>query len=191
MTRPLVKGETPAWKRLISPVKYLAIKHELKDRFDWWWPGVLTVATMALLWALPVRATVLGEAGLLDSIRDLIALLAAFYVVALAAVATFQQETLDKSMEGTTPKLYGKDLTRRQFVCYLFGYLAFLAFSLFLVIIVAQAVVPSANVLLDPDPLWWVTGVLGAVFAFFFWNMIVTTLLGIYFLVERVHLPSS
>jgi hypothetical protein len=42
---------------------------------------------------------------------------------------TFENKTLDHEMQGTTPTLYGRNLTRRQFVCYLFGYLAALSFE--------------------------------------------------------------
>src|SRR5437660_212449 len=124
MTRALAGGETAAWKRLIAPVRYLAIRHEIKPRFDWGWPLFLTALTMALFWFLPVKPEVLGDEGFLKGVRELIALFAAFFVVALAAVATFSRESLDLPMEGTTPTLDGRDLNRRQFVCYLFGYLS-------------------------------------------------------------------
>jgi hypothetical protein len=39
---------------------------------------------------------------------------------------------------------------------------------------------------------WWESkAVCGAIFAFGFWNMIITSMLGIYFLVERVQLSSQ
>lgn len=186
--RILAKGETPAWKRLVAPLKYLLIKHDIKARFDWAWPIVLTVATMALFWLLPKPPSLLGEDGVLKSLRDLIGLLAAFFVAALAAVATFAREGLDKPMEGTPPTLGGVDLTRRQFVTYLFGYLALLSFSLFFFIVLAQILAPSLWHLLPLNAMWWVKAVTGTVFVFAFWNMAITTMLGIYFLIERVHI---
>jgi hypothetical protein len=170
---------------------YLAIRHEIKVRYDWGWPLVLTAVTMFVFWVLPVRPHVLGEDGVLKGVREFIVLLAAFFVVALAAVATFALETLDRPMQGTTPTLYGRDLTRRQFVCYLFGYLCVLSFALFLGCVAAQVVVPSLRVELSARVFWWVKATAGSIFTFGFWNMIVTTLLGIYFLVERVHLGAG
>jgi hypothetical protein len=117
--RVLARGETPAWVRLLAPMKYLLIKHDIKSRFDWGWPALLTTITMVLFLELPKLPALLGDAGILKSLRDLIALLAAFFVAALAAVSTFARESLDLPMEGTTPTLRGQDLTRRQFVSYL------------------------------------------------------------------------
>lgn len=189
--RWLARGETPAWRRLLAPVSYLSIKHEIKSRYDWFWPLVLATITMLVFWKLPVRPVLVGEQGILKSVSDFIALLAAFFVAALAAVATFERDSLDRAMQGTTPTLRGRDLTRRQFICYLFGYLAVLSFALFLAIVGAQIVTPSMKALLSPDELWWLKGAFGSIFAFAFWNMIVTTMLGIYFLVERVNVDDA
>jgi hypothetical protein len=186
--RFLAPGETPAWQRLAAPLRYLAIHHEIKPRFDWGWPGILTALTMLGFWLLPVTPHILGDDGFLKGVRELIALFAAFFVVALAAVATFSRPTLDMPMEGTSPTLNGRTLNRRQFVCYLFGYLAVLSFALFLAAVLAEIVAPSLRAELSSNALWWVKVVSGTVFTFWFWNMVVTTLLGVYFLVERVHI---
>jgi hypothetical protein len=189
--RFLVKGETPAWRRLVAPFHYLAITHDIKFRFDWGWPLILAAITMAVFWLLPAKPAILGDAGFLKGIRDLIALLAAFFVASLAAVATFARASLDKPMEGTTPQLRGKPLTRRQFVCYLFGYLAILSFVLFLIAVIAQIIAPSLHLLFSEKWLWWVKAIGGSIFAFGFWNMMITTMLGVYFLVERVNLADD
>lgn len=188
-----IRTTTPAWRRLLSPLRYIAIKHEMKPKFDFWWPLGFTIISLGFFWALPVAPKFLGDGGFLKSLRDLIALLAAFFVAALAAVATFARENLDKLMEGTSPTLKSRGqseplpLTRRQFVCYLFGYLAFIAFALFLSIVAAEILYPNLKLLLEPSWLPYVRFAASAIFMFVFWNMIVTTLLGIYFLVERVH----
>ena len=190
MIRRLAKGKSPAWRRLAAPVRYLAIKHEIKPRYDWLWPISLTVITMLIFWLLPVRPALLGDTGVLKGVSEFIALLAAFFVVALAAVATFESAALDREMHGTTPTLYGRKLTRRQFVSYLFGYLAVLSFALYLAIVTADIIAPSLRTVAASNVLWWTKAVSGALFTFAFWNMIVTTLLGIYFLVERVNVDN-
>jgi hypothetical protein len=184
----LLPGQASAWMRLLAPFRYLCIKHEFKRRFDIWWPLGLTIVTMGVFWILPVTPRVLSDGGFLKGVRDLIALLAAFYVVALAAVSTFDRPGLDKPMEGTPPTLDGKDQTRRQYVCFLFGYLSALSFVLFLVSVGAEIVAPSLRVTFNPTVLWWLRAILGSIFTFGFWSMIVTTMLGIWFLIERVHL---
>jgi hypothetical protein len=183
-----VKGQTPAWLMLLAPFRYLAVRHEVKRRIDYGWPLALAALTMGTLWLLPVASQVLGEGGYLKGVRELIALFAAFFVVALAAVSTFDRPTLDMVMEGTPPTLDGRDLTRRQFVCRLFGYLAALSFVLFLMSVAAEIVAPSFRYWFSPHILWWIRAVLGTLFAFGFWNMVATTFLGIWFLIERVHL---
>lgn len=191
MIRVLVRGETPAWVRLLAPFRYLTIRHGLKPRFDWMWPGILTVATIIIFWLLPIQPVLLGDHGMLHGVRDLIVLFAAFFVAALAAVATFARESLDDLMQGASPRLHDRELTRRQFVSYLFGYLAVLSFGLFLAIIAAEIVVPSLHVVLSPRVFSWFKAITGTIFVFAFWNMIVTTLLGVYFLVERVNFDES
>ncbi|MEJ1644057.1 hypothetical protein SMA60_27945, partial [Escherichia coli] len=62
-----------------------------------------------------------------------------FYIAALAAVSTFSSPSIDEVMAGDPPTLLEKfrgqkikvELTRRRFVCYLFGYLALVSFMLF------------------------------------------------------------
>lgn len=191
MIRPLARGETPAWMRLLAPFRYLSIRHGLKPRFDWIWPGILTAITVIGFAVLPVKPALLGEHGVLHGVRDLIVLFSAFFVAALAAVATFARESLDDLMQGTSPRLHNRELTRRQFVSYLFGYLAVLSFGIFLAIIAAEITAPSLHVMIWPAVLPWIKFVSGAIFAFAFWNMVVTTLLGVYFLVERVNFDES
>src|ERR1700730_4384543 len=133
---------TPAWRRLLAPLRYLSIKHDMKWHFDFKWPIVMAILTMALFSILPLRPPIFGESGIMKGIREMISLFAAFFVVALAAEATFARPSLDKPMQGTTPTLNGAGLTRRQFVCYLFGYLAFISFGLFIAAILGQILAP-------------------------------------------------
>jgi hypothetical protein len=188
MIRPLAKGHTPAWVRLLAPFRYLSIQHGHKARFDWIWPGILTVVTVAGFCSLPIQPALLGEHGVLQGVHDLIVLFSAFFVASLAAVATFAPGSLDELMRGTSPLLRDRELTRRQFVCHLFGYLAVLSFLLFLAIVGAQIVDPSLHVILSPTLFSWLKLVAGTIFTFAFWNMMVTTLLGVYFLIERVNI---
>lgn len=66
--RVLAPREPAAWRRLVAPVRYLSIHHSLKDRFDWWWPVVLTVVTMAVFWLLPEKPEILGDKGFLKGV---------------------------------------------------------------------------------------------------------------------------
>ena len=143
------KGVTPAWRRMISPLRYWRVKHSAKRSFDYGWPLVLTVVTVGLFMFLPVRPAILGEQGFVKGLHDLIGLLAAFFVAALAAVSTVERKALDAPMIGTPPTLDGLPLSRRQFVCMLFGYLSVLAFVLYLASILAEILAPSLRATLS------------------------------------------
>ena len=186
MSTPQLAGLTPAWRRMLSSISFLRVQHPAKRAFDYGWPLVLTVVTVGMGAVRPVPPPILGDKGFLKGLQTLIGLLAAFFVAALAAVSTVERKALDAPMLGDPPVLDGKPLFRRRFVCLLFGYLSILAFGLFLLSVAADAIVPSLRVLLDLTAFKWVRGALGAIYAFGFWNMATTTLLGIWFLVERV-----
>lgn len=175
------KTEPPAevlQHHLFRPFHYLAIQHGHKARLDWIWPGALTVITITVFCLLPVQPPLLGEHGIMTTLLGLIVLFSAFSVVALVAVASLARGSHDEYMH--------EDLTRRQFALHLFGYLAVLSFLLFLAIVGAQVVVPSLHVLLSRTLFSGVKLGTGTMFALAFWNMVVETMLGIYFLIERV-----
>ena len=180
------RGLTPSWRRMLAPARYLRVRHPGKVAFDYGWPAALTITTVAAFYFLPVRPAILGGDGFLKSLHDLIGLLAAFFVAALAAVSTVERRALDAPMLGTPPTLCDKALSRRQFVCLLFGYLSLLAFGLYLAAIAAEMMAPSLRASLTTEHMAWARTALGAVFAFWFWNMGTTTALGIWFLVDRV-----
>ncbi len=171
---------------MLAPARYLRIRHSAKFGFDYGWPLILTVLSVALFMALPVRPAILGSDGFIKGLHDLIGLLAAFFVAALAAVSTVERKALDAPMLGTPPTLGGKPLSRRQFVCFLFGYLSMVAFVLYMASIVAEVVAPSLRAAVSPYHLGWLRTGLGSIYAFVFWNMATTTMLGIWFLIERV-----
>ena len=136
-------GLTPAWQRMLTPIAYLRVKHPAKRAFDYGWPLLLAGLTVGIIVALPVRPPLLGSDGMLKGLHDLIGLLAAFFVAALAAVSTVDRKSLDGAMLGQPPTLDGEPLSRRRFVCLLFGYLSVLAFALYVATTVAEAVAPS------------------------------------------------
>ncbi len=177
---------TSAWRRMLTPIRYLLIKQPAKWAFDFGWPIALAVLTIGAFLLLPVRPAILGEKGFLRGLHDLIGLLAAFFVAALAAVSTVERKALDAPMLGMPPTLDGEALSRRRFVCMLFGYLSFLSFALYLGSIIAEVVAPSLRASVSSVTLDAIRFLLGAIYAVAFWSMACTTLLGIWFLVERV-----
>jgi hypothetical protein len=130
--------------------------------------------------------------------QKLLEILIPFYIAALAAVATFAREGLDDPMKGHAATLSVRHahgdwmehvLTRRQFICYLFGYLAFLSLVLFVGILflnlVSQKSGIAANEIFGKHLQFAKIAVI-YICMVPIWQMIVTTLLGVYFMSERL-----
>lgn len=123
-------------------------------------------------------------------------LLAAFFIAALAAVATLERKALDEPLRGTPAKLrcWSNEhqratdvvLTRRMYISYLFGYLATVALLLTLALPFVEAYVNSCRFCCGSgyELLWWV-GRLS--FFIVLSNVVITSLYGVYFLSTRIH----
>lgn len=98
----------------------------------------------------PVRPDIFGDHGIVQGVNGLLQILTGFYIASLAAVATFNKQSMDEVMPGEPPIVDvrgGKieQLTRRRFVCSMFGYLAFISLFVYLIGIGALASVESAK----------------------------------------------
>jgi len=195
-----------AARQLLTPTKYLRVKHgegilRSKAAYDYVLPIALAALTCgAFLW-LEIPLSFFDYTQFVTRIIDLLELMIVFYVAALAAVATFERKGIDKPLKGTdatlrvrhhdSGKWVTKKLTYRQFISYLFGYLSFLSLCLYIVTVILAVGWPALKLRIKDDPLAWiVTDVADPAFFFlvFFalWQLTLTSLLGIYFLTERI-----
>lgn len=181
--------------RLLKPLDYLRIKVVEKLRYDFVYPLVLGTGLTLLLFFYPLPVKVFGTDGLLDLIVKILQILTGFYIASLAAVATFNKADMDELMSGKPPTLKvfknGKEtqerLTRRRFLCLMFGYLAFISISLYFIGGFANLFSYNISQLIPivlKTPVKWV----------FVWsylvitsNLIVTTLLGLFYMCDRIH----
>lgn len=172
------------------PFSYLKIKHEDKWIYDWAAPLFFTLGTITLAFFFIPIDKIVGTSGLISDITSFVANLPGFFIAALAAVATFNKHDIDQLM-ANPPKIeimhHGSslmvDMTRRRFLCVLFSYLT--AVSIFLVIgakIGLTITIPNEYF---PSVAW--SGF--ALFTFILWQMILATILGLYYLGERLHTP--
>lgn len=133
---------------------------------------------------------------LIADINSLMGILVGFYIAALAAVSSFTNENLDQVMKGRAPTLttvrrgeeIKETLSRRRFLSVLFGYCATLSIMIYIFGVF------SVHVTLDGSGLSWVTDALQVIEAFgwavYTWmvcSLLVVTLLGLHYLVERMH----
>jgi hypothetical protein len=178
------------------------------------WPLFLRDSLATLFVALLIGApfavfdklNFFGAGGLVDKLGTFASVLAGFYIAALLAVATFASALGDLD----TPIRKGKvlspgtdgakeELSRREYVCAIFGYLSALALLLavgsILITLIAPAVAPTLTQ-------WWVQGnaylktsvdirvakafPIGA-YSLVMSSMLVTTLHGLYYLIDRLY----
>ncbi len=187
--------------KLFSPLGYLRIEHDEKRWYDYRIPLIGALVVMFVYYFCPNQIPMIGSSGLLVQVNGLLQVLIGFYIAALAAVSTFSSLSIDETMEGDPPTLIEEyrgtklrvELTRRRFVCYLFGYLALTSFVLFSLGLVSIMIGKATSI--------WIAGlvsmntllVLKTIFLGFYSliliNIITTTLLGLYFLSVRFHQP--
>jgi hypothetical protein len=178
--------------QLTRPVSYLRIQHDDKWIYDWLVPGALTAFSCLALFFMTPLAFVTGGDGLLSQLTGFLENLPGFFIAALAAVATFNRHDIDEVMNNP-PRVrimyQGNigfiEMTRRRFLCVLFSYLTAISIFLIIAYYLAAAISKGTDI---PDPLGWS---FCAVYLFLFWQMVTATLLGLYYLGERLHTPDA
>ncbi|WP_369613765.1 hypothetical protein [Marichromatium sp. PS1] len=129
--------------------------------------------------------------GLVEGVNSLMGVLVGFYIASLAAVSSFESENLDSVMKGRplTLKVFRhgaveiEALTRRRFLAVIFGYCAIISIALYVFGLVYLNVSAHFH------------GYLYCFFKVFAWavyfwmisSLLVVTLLGLHYLVERMH----
>lgn len=179
--------------QLLRPVSYVLIKHEDKHIYDWSIPLLLSIVTLAVFsfigggWSVGFSMI----AGFSEFVQNL----PGFFIAALAAIATFNRVDIDKTMDGKHPpsldtwvgnQVVNQPLTRRRFLCLLFSYLTVESFLIAILGIVADSVgfVSNEGVLQANVVSAWV---FATFFVFISFQLLVSTLHGMYYLAERVH----
>lgn len=187
----------PGISQLFSPLSYLRIKQKVKFYFDVVYPIAVTTIVLLAAYSLPEKVNVFGTSGVIFQISELLKMLIGFYIASLAAIATFQAAALDQPLSGSTATLwvsrrgagFDKSLTRRQFLCYLFGYLAFMSLFMFSSGMLAVSLAADIKNLIDPAYQIWVKGGFSGVYILILSHMLIATLLGLHYLTDRLHRP--
>jgi len=183
--------KAPVWLRpLLTPLRYLRIRHSAKWAYDFWVPLGLAVGLTVPAIFLPVN--IFADKGFCYYILDLVKLLTGFYIASLGVVANLHREGLDLVMEGEhPPTLDNVKITRRQFLTALFGYLAFLSFVIYAVgtsaIIGTPVVRGLVPVALHP----WMRGVFLMGFCLMVANLFISTVVGLHYMSHKVHVEED
>lgn len=193
---------------LISrPFAFIGVKHPTLTPFLRFAPLVLAAVFTFVYWILPVRPSLTGDGSLSHHMITVFAILPGFFIAALAAVSTFNRPEIDEVMPDPAPELKLRTgeresfvpLTARMFTTHLFSYLTSISFFSVLFFVFADLLSPSVShwVGLVPDLFWRDLLAEALVLIYFFcviWlaaKIVLTTLIGLYFLAERIHRPSA
>lgn len=132
-----------------------------------------------------------------DNISTFVQILPGFYIGALAAIASYNYAPMDNVMSLPAPFLHEpvvgglreSKLSRRRYLTLLFGYLAAISI-LSAVFIFIVRLVYAVNIFAVSATIYYsVYYVIAFMFFFIFWQMIMVTLFGIYYLADRMHRP--
>lgn len=195
------------WYQITRSFAFGQIEHPTLSLINRRIPAVLAVLALVGFILLPVRPALTGEDGLSGYAFSITSLLPGFFIAALAAVATFQRAELDEPMPDPSPMLEvrtGEDtspvpLSHRVFLCHLFAYLTATSLLIILLSVGGEIIAPSArHVVAQLDRpgiemivLWLLRGGYLLTLLFWFFRLVVVTLFGLYFLVERIHRVNS
>lgn len=191
--------------RLFYPLRYFALVNDEKRHIDLW-PTLLLAALIATPFIVFSGGSFFRPNGFLDKLLTLTSALTGFYVAALVAAATFTHPDLDKAIKSGPIVLLTKDsdgrkiaehLSRREFVCTIFGYLAFLAFVLSVVSMTAIGIssinlaaaskVRWIGMIFTPEWWMWLRAAVIVVISITTAHLVVATGLGIYYLMDRLY----
>lgn len=171
------------------PFSYIIIRHPYKDSLD-----KITYIFFPIIFGLFIyffpTFNLFHNDGIISSINSFMGTLSGFFVTALAAIATFQggPYNVDKPFSDKAATLRSIPLTRRQFLCYLFGYLSASSIIISLIGISISAYLTTTLNLSYKFAHY--VGIIKTIFftsyMTAFSHVIVTTFLGLVFLTDRL-----
>lgn len=189
------------FKHLLRPFSYLTIDHQQKWIVDWIYPLVGAILSTAIIFGLKVVGPIslYGDSGLVGKILGFIQNLPGFYIAALAAIATFNRIDIDKTMPAPAPTLditvQGKtvaiELTRRRFLCSMFAFLTAENLILIAMAIFSQTLYLTVKACLPVVSHIWVSGFFIFIFLLLYWQMMITSFWGLFYLGDKLHQPDA
>jgi len=197
---------------IFKPLNYLDIKWEVKGKiskrsFDYILPAICSIVVSIILVIIDSVVVIPANSTFSTNIFDgdftgllsgFLQTIPGFYIAALAAIATLNSDTMDNPMLGKNPpyevlietnppEVIHNPVSRRRFLSSLFAYLSFVSLLLFFLTLVFKYfynlnIVPVNQYLYST--LYFINLF---IFFFFFAQLIFLTLIGLYYLGDRVH----
>lgn len=184
---------------LLRPFSYLSIGHKSKWKIDWLIPVLLAIVSISTVYFLRRYGSipVYSDTGIISKILSFVQSLPGFYIAALAAIATFNKTDIDKRMPEPAPTIdiivQGKSieitLTRRRFLCSMFAFLTAESMLLIVIAIFSLSIAPVIKGMIEPQLKEVLSGIFFLFYSILFWQMIVASFWGLYYLGEKLHQP--
>lgn len=196
---------------IFKPLYYLKIKWEVpgqisKKHFDIWLPALLSLFLSGVLVVLDIFVVIplcsqktpnIFDGEFATLLSGFLQTIPGFYIAALAAIATLNSATMDRPMAGIPPteiiietnpyREVPSAVSRRLFLSSLFAYLALLSLLLFFLTLTFKYFY-NLDIFLVPNWIYETLYFINLfVFNFLFCQMIMLTLMGLYYLGDRVH----
>ncbi|MRH22434.1 hypothetical protein [Rhodovulum strictum] len=188
----------------ISPFKYLKLRNERGTRLVF--RDLFPILAIALVFTAPFvvfdQMNFSRAAGFVDRMGSLAAVLTGFYIAALVAVASFSASIGDLDSPISNGKIFlnigdEDSLTRREYICAMFGFLSFLSLFIAIVSTFILIVAPAFADLHDRSPIEFAghsipifevaRGSIIGIYCVIVSAMIVTTFYGLYYLTDRIY----
>ena len=189
------------FQHLLRPFSYLTIEHKLKWKVDWLYPCALALLSTTLVFYLKQygQVSLFSDGGVIVKVLNFVQSLPGFYIAALSAIATFNKIDIDKIMPSPAPKIdvmvRGRnvviDLTRRRFLCSMFAFLTAESLVLIVLGIFASSTYIPIKAIINESWHFYVSASFTLMYFLLFWQMIVASFWGLYYLGERLHQPDS
>jgi hypothetical protein len=180
---------------LFSPFSYLKITWERgltsKRFFDIGLPIILSLITVILLILLRLNienGTNIFNNDITYYLSGFFQTIPGFYIAGLAAIATLNSDNMDVYMTDPCPKLNGEKVKRRLFLAQLFSYLTIGSLILFILTLIGRFAA-SINILqgVSVFTYYFTYAIFSLIYFYFFWQIMVLTCLGLYYLGEKIH----
>lgn len=181
----------------LRSLNFLRVRHEYAIRYNFVYPLVLSVILFFLIGFDDQSILLLQGKEFIGSFVGVLSVLAPFYIAALAAIATFSgPHMLDKPFEMSKPVtlavvseggvIVNEYVTPRHFLCLLFGYctttsIVLLSIAIFTPFVSIHVMLPTSGIL------YFTLQSLVFMFIFFMAQLFINTILGVYFLSDRLH----
>lgn len=190
------------YRVIFRPFSFLTIKHPtfVFPVILWVIPTLASLTFLSVIFFIDKNINLWGNSGIIEKISSFIQSLPGFYIAALAAVATFGNRSLDKTMPGTAPTLSipfnggwieDEPLNRRLFLTSMFAYLTTLSIIITIVSIVSVLVAPSIKLLIPITAAIYLKYLFTFLIFTFIIQLFIISLWGISYLGEKMHLSDG